>query len=106
MLLKKLTKYEPTKHFTVKEDDFYGDFYKPEFDNYKGKAMIVVGGAAGSYILTKMMAEKFYEKGMNVLALAYRDVEGTPHSLSRIPIEYVKKAAKWCKDNVALKIGI
>ncbi len=106
ILLKKLTKYKPTKHFTVKEDGFYGDFYKPKFDNYKGKAMIVVGGAAGSYTLTKMMAEKFYEKGMNVLALAYRDVKGTPHSLSKIPIEYIKIAAKWCKDNVALKIGI
>ncbi len=106
MLFKKLTKYKPTLSFTVIKDGFYGDYYKPTINNFENKAMVIFGGAAGSYTLTKMVAEKFYEAGMNVLALAYRDQEGTPRGLHGIPIEFVEKACKWCKDNVANKVGV
>ena len=106
MLFKKLTKYKPTKSFTVNDDGFYGEYYKPIVNNFPNKAMVIFGGAAGSYTLTKMVAEKFYEAGMNVLALTYRDKEDTPHSLSGIPIEFVQRSVIWCKDNVASKVGV
>ncbi len=102
----KLTKYKPTKSFNVKENGFYADYYKPVEDIFPNKAMVIFGGAAGSYTLTKMVAEKFYEAGMNVLALAYRDRDDTPHTLSGIPIEFVERSVRWCKDNVANKVGV
>ena len=51
-------------------------------------------------------AEKFYEAGMNVMAVAYRDVDGAPSTLSGIPVELIANAVYWCKENVAEKIGI
>ena len=106
MLFKKLTKYESTRSFAVKDDGFYGEYYKPIIDNFPNKAMVIFGGAAGSFTLTKMVAEKFYEAGMNVLALAYRDKDDTPNTLSGIPVEFVQRSVMWCKSNVASKVGV
>lgn len=106
MLFKKLTKYEPTRSFTVDNDGFYGNYYKPEKDYFPGKVLVIFGGAAGSFTLTKMNAEKFYEAGMNVLAIAYRNTEGTPSTLSSIPIELIQNAIIWAKENVASKVGV
>lgn len=104
--MKKLTKYEPTRRFTIKADGFHGSYYKPEQDHFPGKAMVIVGGSAGSFTLTEMTAEKFYEAGMNVLALAYRDVDGAPHSLLGIPLELAENGVKWCREHVAEKVGV
>lgn len=68
--------------------------------------MVVFGGSVGSFTLTEMTAEKFYEAGMNVLAVAYRDVEGTPSTLSGIPVELIGNAARWCREHVAEKVGV
>lgn len=65
--------------------------------------MVIFGGSAGSFTLTEMTAEKFYEAGMNVMAVAYRDVEGAPSTLSGIPVELIANAVYWCKENVAEK---
>lgn len=104
--MKKMTKYEPAKRFTIREDGFHGSYYKPETDRFPGKVMVVFGGSAGSFTLTEIAAEKFYEAGMNVLAAAYRDVEGAPHSLSGIPLELIENGIKWCQENVAPKVGV
>lgn len=68
--------------------------------------MVIFGGSVGSFTLTEMAAEKFYEAGMNVLAVAYRDVEDAPATLSGIPVEMIANAAHWCKENVADKVGL
>lgn len=104
--MKKLTKYEPCRRFTIKADGFHGSYYRPDQDRFPGKAMVVFGGSAGSFALTEMTAEKFYEAGMNVLAVAYRDVDGAPHSLSGIPLELVENGVKWCRGHVAEKAGV
>ena len=106
MFFKKLTNYEPAKRFTLHNDGFHGSYYKPEVDHFPGKVMVIFGGSAGSFTLTEMTAEKFYEAGMNVLAAAYRDVEGTPSTLSGIPLELITNAVCWCKENVAEKVGV
>ena len=104
--MKKMTKYEPARRFTIHQDGFHGSYYKPEKDNFPGKAMVIFGGSAGSFMLTEMAAEKFYEAGINVLAVAYRDVEGAPGALSGIPIELIENGVRWCKENVADKVGV
>ena len=101
MFFKKLTTYEPSKRFTISQDGFHGSYYKPETNHFPGKVMGIFGGSVGSFTLTEMAAEKFYEAGMNVLAVAYRDVEGAPATLSGIPVEMIANAAHWCKENVA-----
>ena len=104
--MKKLTKYEPYKRFNVKENGFYGSYYKPEIDNYQGKCLIVFGGSMGSFMLTELCAEKFYEAGLNVIAVAFRDCEGLPDELHDIPLETVGNCIKWAKENVADKVGV
>lgn len=104
--MRKLTKYEPARRFTIPQDGFYGSYYRPEEDHFPGKAMVVFGGSAGSFKLTEMCAEKFYEAGMHVVAAAYRDVPGTPHCLHGIPIELIENAVKWCRENAAEKVGV
>lgn len=104
--MKKLTKHEPTRRFTIQKDGFHGSYYRPKRDAFDGKAMVIFGGSAGSFMLTEMAAEKFYEAGMNVLAVAYRDVDGAPRSLSGIPIELVENGVKWCRQHVADKVGV
>lgn len=63
--------------------------------------MVVFVGSAEGFALTEMTGEKFYEAGMNVLAVGYRDVDGAPCSLSGIPIELAEKGMKWCDEHVA-----
>lgn len=67
MFFKKLTTYEPAKRFTISQDDFHGSYYKPETDHFPGKVMVIFGGSVGSFTLTEMAAEKFYEAGMDCL---------------------------------------
>ena len=106
MFKRNVTKHEPSKRFTIKRDGFHGSYYKPETDCFLGKAMVIFGGSAGSFLLTEMVAEKFYEVGMHVLAVAYRDVKDAPHSLSGIPIELIENGVRWCLRNVAEKVGV
>lgn len=106
MFFKKLTKYEPAKRFNIRDHGFHGSYYKQKQDLFPGKVMVIFGGSAGSFTLTEMTSEKFYEAGMNVMAVAYRDVDGAPSTLSGIPVELIANAVYWCKENVAEKIGI
>lgn len=99
--MKKLTKYTPERVFTIEEDGFHGTYYKPLEDKYPGKVMILLGGSAGSYMLTEMCAEKYFEAGLNVMAMAYRDVPGAPSELAGIPLELIENGIRWCKNNIA-----
>lgn len=57
--MKKNLKYKPVKQFTIANDGFHGSWYKPETDRFPEKAMIVLGGAAGSFLLTQMWRKDF-----------------------------------------------
>ena len=85
---------KPDISFLTADDGFHGSYYKPEIDRFPGKALVIFGGSAGSFLLTQMCAEKFCEAGMNVVAAAYRDVPGAPSQLSGIPVELIENACK------------
>lgn len=104
--MEKYTKYKPEKQFTIANDGFHGSWYKPEKDCFPGKVMVVFGGSAGSFRLTQTCAERFCSAGMNALATAYRDVPGAPSCLYGVPVELIENAAKWCKENIADKVGV
>ena len=102
--MKKLTEYEPERRFTIAEDGFHGTYYKPEVNKYPDKVLILFGGSAGKFLLSEMCAEKYYENGLNVIAVAYRDVPGAPSQLHGIPLELIEKAILWGKENVGNKV--
>lgn len=81
--MKKLTKYTPEKTFTIEKNGFHG-----------------------SYMLTEMCTGKYYEAGINVMAVAYRDVPGAPDKLQGIPLELVENAIEWCREYVAKKVAV
>lgn len=81
--MKKLTKYTPEKTFTIEKSGFHG-----------------------SYMLTEMCTGKYYEAGINVMAVAYRDVPGAPDKLQGIPLELVENAIEWCREYVAKKVAV
>ncbi len=81
------------QEFSVAEDGFYGQLYKPEKDIYPNKAALVLGGAGVPYEATLLEAEAFAEMGITALAVGYFGVKDTPKTLMRVPIEYVEKAA-------------
>lgn len=81
--MKKLTKYTPEKNFTIEKNGFHG-----------------------SYMLTEMCTGKYYEAGINVMAVAYRDVPGAPDKLQGIPLELVENAIEWCREYVAKKVAV
>ena len=47
----------PAAEFTLEKDGFIGALYRPERDEYPGKAVIMFGGSDGIYNLTKLAAE-------------------------------------------------
>lgn len=81
--MKKLTKYTPEKTFTIEKNGFHG-----------------------SYMLTEMCTGKYYEAGINVMAVAYRDVPGAPDKLQGILLELVGNAIEWCREYVAKKVAV
>lgn len=90
-------KYRPNRMFSVSQDGFYGEYYEPEQIKFPGKAMVVCSGSDGSFLLTQLGAEKFYEAGMPVIALAYWNVPGTPQDVELSPVEYLQNACRWLK---------
>ena len=59
--------------------------------------MVVCSGSDGSFLLTQLGAEKFYEAGMPVIALDYWNVPGTPQDVELSPVEYLQNACRWLK---------
>lgn len=91
-------KYNPKVRFTVEKDGFYGEYYEPETILFPGKAMVVCSGSDGSFLLTQLGAERFYEAGMPVIAMAYWNAPGTPQDVELCPVEYLQKACQWLKE--------
>lgn len=104
--MKNKIRYTPEKTFTVKEDGFFGEFYRAERDQFPGKAMIAFGGSQGLFLLCQWMAEKFVDAGMNTMIIAYHGEEGLSKELKDQPADAVEKAAVWLKENGFEKIGL
>ena len=104
--MKKKIRYTPEKTFTVRDDGFFGEFYRAETDQFPGKAMIAFGGSQGLFLLCQWMAEKFVDAGMNTMIIAYHGEEGLPKILKDQPADVVEKAAFWLKQNGFEKIGL
>ncbi len=96
----------PQRAFTLERDGIIGALYRPERDEYPGKAVILFGGSDGIYNLTKLVAEQVVRRGMTTLALAYWNEPGLPDGFEKVPVEPVEKAALWLRGQGAQKVGL
>ena len=96
----------PAAEFTMEKDGFIGALYRPERDEYPGKAVIMFGGSDGIYNLTKLAAEQYVKRGMSILALAYWNEAGLPDGFEKVPVESVEKAVLWLRGQGIEKVGL
>ena len=96
----------PRAEFTLERDGFIGVLYRPERDEYPGKAVVMFGGSDGIYNLTKLIAEQYVKRGMSILALAYWNEPGLPDGFEKVPVEQVEKAALWLHAHGVEKVGL
>lgn len=94
------------KTFSVKKDGFYGELFEPENNRFPGKALILCTGSDGDFNMVRSLSKGLSNNGITVLGLGYFKVKGTPNVLTRIPLEYVEKAAKYLKSEGFEKIGM
>ena len=99
-------KYKPTQTFNVREDKFFGEFYRAARKGYPGKAVIAFGGSMGTMLINRMLAEKFADAGIAVMIIEYHGKDGLPEDLQDQPVEVVKYAAEWLKGAGYEKIGV
>ena len=96
----------PRAEFTLERDGFIGVLYRPERDEYPGKAVVMFGGSDGIYNLTKLIAEQYVKRGMSILALAYWNEPGLPDGFEKVPVEQVEKAVLWLHAHGVEKVGL
>lgn len=96
------------KQFSYEKDGFVGQLLRPDHDRYPGKALIVMGGSDGVFLLTKGMARQFVKQGITVLALHYFVKTGlpVPRECYELPVESVERAAAWLFANGYRKVGV
>ncbi len=87
----------------VNSKDFQGVFYP---SSPRGTAMIVVTGSDGGIKWAKSIAKAFSKQGIPALAVAYWKTKDTPKTLSLVPIEIIRSAVLWLKNNGFSKVGI
>lgn len=75
-------------------------------DNRKDKVVIVVSGSNGGMRMTKDCAEFFDKNGIPALAVALFKTKETQKNLDRVPVEYIKFAIAWLKEQGYEQIGI
>ena len=92
--------------YRVESDGFYGELLLPEEDRYPGKALICFSGSDGGIELSRMLAGVFQAHGLTTLALAYVLEEGLPKQFSRIPVDFLERAAKRLHDMGYEKVGL
>ncbi len=80
--------------FRMKTDGFHGELFRPQRDNYPGKALICFGGSDGKFELARKLAAVFRGRGLTTLSLAYVMEEGLPTQFYRVPIDPLEAAAK------------
>jgi dienelactone hydrolase len=91
----------------VDEYGFTGFLFEPEYDNYIGKAVIVITGSDGGVDNAKLIAEYICQHGqIHTLAVGYWNTPTTPDMLSNVPVETIENAVKFLKDHKFDKVGI
>ena len=71
---------------------FYGDFFARPHSH--GPPVLLFGGSEGG-LAAFDEARLLASRGFPTLALAYFKEPGLPHTLSRVPLEYFARAARW-----------
>ena len=89
---------------TVGKNGFEGILFPA--DNRKDKVIIVVSGSNGGMRMTKACAEFYYKNGIPALAVALFKTKGTQKNLDRVPMEYIRFAIEWLKEQGYEQIGI
>jgi len=99
-------RYSPVRTFTVKDDGFFGEFYKASDNRYPGKAVIAFGGSAGTGMINRLLAQSFADAGMDVMIIEYHGKEGLPVDLFEQPVESVGHAARWLRSQGYGRVGV
>lgn len=89
----------PDVTFTEIRRPFYGDFFTSPHAH--GAPVLIFGGSEGG-LAPFDEARLLASRGFPTLALAYFKEPGLPPTLSRIPLEYFARAARW----LAARTGI
>ncbi|WP_249030141.1 acyl-CoA thioester hydrolase/BAAT C-terminal domain-containing protein [Tannockella kyphosi] len=74
--------------------------------NNKHTAMIIVTGSDGGHTWANEIAETFASQGITCYSISYWKDKNLPHTLSLIPLEIIKDASIYLKDQGYEKIGI
>lgn len=88
---------------TVDTNGFEGTLFP--VDHRKDKVVIVVSGSNGGMRMTKDCAEFYYKNGIPALAVALFKTKETQKNLDRVPVEYIKFAIAWLKEQGYEQIG-
>ena len=92
--------------YCMKTDGFHGRLFRPEQDNYPGKALICFSGSDGKFELSRMLAQVFQAHGLTALALAYVMEEGLPRQFYHVPIDPLEAAAVRLHNMGYEKVGL
>jgi len=65
-------------------------------------AVIVLSGSDGGIATANMFGEPLAASGFATMCLAYFAMDGLPRDLSRIPLEYFKKAIDWLRAHPSM----
>ena len=93
------------KTFCMKADGFHAELFRPEQDNYSGKALICFSGSDGRFEWSRELAAAFQAHGLTTLALAYVMEEGRPKQFYRVPIDPLEIVARGCTVWVTKRWG-
>lgn len=97
---------EENEIYRLKTNGFYGELFRPEWDNYPGKALICFTGSDGRFEWSRRLAQVFQSHGLTTLALAYVMEEGLPKAFYHIPIDPLEEAAKRLHGMGYEKVGL
>ena len=89
---------------TVETNGFEGILFQT--NNRKDKVVIVVSGSNGGMRMTRDCAQFYCKNGIPALAMALFKTKETQKDLDRVPIEYIKCAIAWLKEQGYERIGI
>ena len=80
----------------VADDGLVATLHLPR-ESGRRPAVIVLSGSDGGIATANMFGEPLAASGFATLCLAYFAMDGLPLDLSRIPLEYFKKAIDWLR---------
>ena len=82
---------------STKDHGFAGAFYQG--DIYPGTCVIYAGRAGEDKKASLQAASFIREAGFNTLVLGWMGWEGTPSRMEKVPVDYVREAIRWLKED-------